>query len=68
MIFLNSASSAATLVFYLPFSGPSKKSSVHTEIGQSPEYISKYSKKKYLMNNLYIENRMIDGYKIGLND
>ena len=29
--FLNSASSAAALVFYLPFSGPSMKSGVHTE-------------------------------------
>ena len=31
VIFLNSASSAAALVFYLPFSGPSMKSGVHTE-------------------------------------
>ena len=56
MIFLNSASSAAALVFYLPFSGPSMMSSVHTERGQSPEYISKFSKKnpQYLMNTPYI--------------
>ena len=42
MIFLNSASSAAAPVFYLPFSGQSMKSSVHTEEkprGQNPEYI-----------------------------
>ena len=31
MIFLNSGSSAAALVFYQPFSGPSMKSSVHTK-------------------------------------
>ena len=31
VIFLNSASSAAALVFYLPFRGPSMKSGVHTK-------------------------------------
>ena len=45
VIFLNSASSAAALVFYLSLSGPSMKSSVHTEKGQSPEYILKFNKK-----------------------
>ena len=35
-------------MFYLPFSGPSMKSGVHTEEkskGQSPDYILKFSKK-----------------------
>ena len=36
LIFLNSASTAAALVFYLAFSGPSMKSGVHTE-GKSRE-------------------------------
>ena len=45
VIFLNSASSAAALVFYLPFSGQSMESSVHTKRGQSPEYILEFSKK-----------------------
>jgi len=40
VIFLNSASSAAALVFDLPSGGPSVKSSVHT-LTQSLEYISK---------------------------
>ena len=31
VIFLNSAKSAEALVFYLPYSGPSTKSGVHTE-------------------------------------
>ena len=31
VIFLNSDSSAAVLVFYLSFSGPSMRSGVHTE-------------------------------------
>ena len=49
VIFLNSASSAAALVFYLPFSGPGMKSGcthrAKSERGQSPEYILKLSKK-----------------------
>ena len=44
--FLNSASSAAALVFYLPLSGPSTHRG-KTERGQSPEYILKFSKKKH---------------------
>jgi len=56
VIFLNSASSAATLVIYLPFSDPSMKSGVHseekTERGQSPEYILKFSKKKQYLIKL----------------
>ena len=53
MIFLNSASSAAALVFDLPLC-------THTDTegkpsGQSPEYILKSSKKtQYLMNTLYL--------------
>ena len=40
MIFLNSASFAGALVFYLPFSGPSPVYTPrNTEIGQSPECI-----------------------------
>ena len=50
MNFLNSASSASALVFYLPSGGSSVKSGVHwhkgkTEKGQSPEYFLKSSKK-----------------------
>ena len=44
MIFLNSESSAAVLVFYLPFRGPCTQR-WKTERGQSPEYILKFSKK-----------------------
>ena len=47
--FLNSASSAAALVFYLPFSGPGTQR-WKTERGQSPEYILKFSKKKTIFN------------------
>ena len=60
--FLNTASSAATLVFYLPFSGPSMKCTHRgkTERGQSPEYILKFSKKtQYLMNTLYNHDNMV---------
>ena len=42
MIFLNSASSAAALVFYLPLSGPSMKPGVHSE--EKTEYTLKFSK------------------------
>ena len=44
MILLNSASSAAALVFYLPLSGPSMKYAVHNEGDQSSEYFLKFSK------------------------
>ena len=53
VIFLNSASSAAALVFYLPFSGPSMKSSVHNERHQSPEYILKFSKKHNIWHPVF---------------
>ena len=56
---MNSASSAAALVFYLPCSGQSMKSGVRgkTEKGQSSEYILKFSKKtQYLMNTLYMSS------------
>ena len=59
MIFINSASSSAALVFYLPFSGPSMKSDVHTEEKkrERPEsgiYFNEHPVFKfiYLMNNL----------------
>ena len=50
-IFLNSASSAAALVFYLPFSGPCTQR-WKTERGKNSEYSLKFSKKKQLMNTL----------------
>ena len=52
MIFLNSASSAAALVFYLPFSGPSMRCTHRgkTENGQIPEYILDISKKNTIFN------------------
>ena len=60
MIFLNSASSAAALVFYLPFSGPSMKSGVHTE--ERPEsgiYFKIIEKIQYLMNTLYVKHYLV---------
>ena len=53
MIFLNSASSAAVLVFELPLCTHTEAVG-ETERGQSPEYILEYSKTQYLMNTLYI--------------
>ena len=57
VIFLNSASSAAALAFYLPFSGPSMKYGVHAE--EKPRearvrnYFEIFEKTQYLMNTLY---------------
>jgi len=62
VIFLNYASSAAALVFYLPSGGSSVKSGVHTltyrqgktEEGQSPDiFFIIFEKTQYLMNTLY---------------
>ena len=58
MIFLNSTNSAAALVFYLPLSGPSMKSSVHTERGQSPEYILKFCGKNTIFNEHPVHEKM----------
>ena len=57
MIFLNSASSAAALVFYLPFSGQSMKCTHRgkTERGQSTAYILKFSKKNTIFNEHPVE-------------
>ena len=50
MIFLNSASSAAALVVYLP----GVCTHTDTEKGQSPGYFKIFGEKKiYLMNTLY---------------
>ena len=46
-----SDSSAAALVFYLPFSGPSMKYSVHTEEKPREARVwNIFKKKQYLMN------------------
>ena len=53
VIFLNSVSSAVALVFYLPFSGPSMKSGVHTKKNRErPEsgIFLKFSKKNTISN------------------
>ena len=52
MIFLNSASSAAALVFYLPFRGPSVRCT-HQENRERPESGMFFSN---LMNTLYIRS------------
>ena len=49
VIFLNSASFAAALVFYLPCRGLCTQR-WKTERGQSPEYILKFSKKNTIFN------------------
>ena len=54
VIFLNCASSAAALVFYLPFSGPSMKSGVHIEEKPKYTYIEIFEKTQFLMNTLYM--------------
>ena len=52
MIFLNSASSAAALVFYLP----GVCTHTDTEGKQSPEYFKIFEKKtQFLMNTLYVK-------------
>ena len=56
MLFLNSTSSAAALVFDLPSGDPSVKSSVCTEKGQNPEYILKSSK-----NTIFTEHPVTYG-------
>ena len=61
VIFLNSASSAAALVFYLPFSGPSMKPDLHIE-GKPREarvrnIFLNFRKTQYLMNTLYMTSR-----------
>ena len=58
VIFLNFTSSAAALVFYLPFSGPSMKSGVHTK-GKPREarvwnILKSPRKTQNLMNTLYL--------------
>ena len=49
MIFLNSASSAAALLFYLP----GVCTHTDTKRKQSPEYLKSSTKAQYLMNTLY---------------
>ena len=60
VIFLNSAISAAALVFYLSFSGPSMKSNVHTEEKLNDTRVrnifQNFRKTQYLMNTLYVNN------------
>ena len=63
MIFLNSASSAAVLVFDLPLC--TQLTPMETEKGQSPEYILKSSNKTlYLMNTLYLSSFSFDRHII----
>ena len=55
MIFLNSASSAAALVFNLPGVCTHTNAQGKTEKGQSQEYFKIFRKKTpYLMNTLYM--------------
>ena len=65
MLFLNSASSAAALVFYLP----ALCTQTDTEGKQSSEYFEKLGKTQYLMNTLYkkaihlYKKKMLSGSK-----
>ena len=54
VIFLNSASSAAVLVFYLPFSGPCMKSDTEEKPREARvrNYFEIFEKTQYLMNTL----------------
>ena len=52
MIFLNSVSSAAALVFYLPGVCTPTDTEEKTEKGQSQEYSKNKKKLQYLMNTL----------------
>ena len=54
MIFLNSASSAAALVFYLSGVCTHTNDKSKTEKGQSQEYFKIFKKTQYLMNTLYL--------------
>ena len=66
MIFLNSASSAAALMFYLPSGGSNVKSGVHTLTprenrgrSESGIFLKILEKTQYLMNTLYLNIRII---------
>ena len=62
MIFLNSASSAAALVFYLPGVCTHTDTEGKTEKGQSQEHFKIFGKiTQYLMNTLYIYDNQNEG-------
>ena len=63
MIFLNSVSSAAALVFYLLLSRPFTQR-WKTERGQSPEYVLKFSKK----NTVFNEHSVPEGVHLQLEE